>query len=268
MTIALQSKRAAEVRRYRHDWSPFLGADTIASHVTTITGATLVSTTIEAGNQSVVFKVSAGVAGVPAQITHTITTAAGDTETEIFVLPIGYDEPVSLREAKVQTRMTDDDSEDEFLESLIAPARAYVERCSRYLFVSGTRTTTFWRWGDYLEIWRQPITAVGAITYSVSADPLDDVAYTGFVSNLGFPTRVSPGLDGSGFPTLIDGGTITVTYTAGALSTTDEAYLIGKRAMLLLIGFWFENRGEVPIDKDTQFALDAVLDDLRPLSAY
>jgi hypothetical protein len=258
MTISLQPKRAAEVRRYRHDWSPFLGVDTISGEVTSATGVTLVSTTIEAGNQSVVFKVSGGTAGTPATITHTITTAAGDEETEVFTLPIGYDEPVTLRE---------DDSEDEFLLGLIPSARAFVERRTRYLFVSGTRTETFTRWGDYLEIWRRPITSIDTIEYSTTDDPADDAAYTGFVTNLGFPVRISAA-DGDDFPDLLTGGTITVSYTAGALSATDEAYLIGKRAILLLIGFWFDNRGEGPLTEDQERTLKWCLEELGPVSAY
>lgn len=173
-------------------------------------------------------------------------------------------EPVTLAEAKAQVRMVEDDSEDTFITSLIAPARAYVERASRFLFVGGSRTQTFTRWGDYLEIWRYPITSVDTIEYSTTDDPADDEALTGFVTNLGFPTRITH----EEFPDLITGGTITVTYTAGALSATSEEYLTGKRAMLLLIGFWFDNRGELPLSKDVRFALDDLMSELRPLPAY
>jgi uncharacterized phiE125 gp8 family phage protein len=267
--IPLLPKLAGEVRRYRHDWTPFLGLDTIASHVTSITGATLDSTTVEAGNRSVVFKVSGGVAGTPAQITHEITTANGDEEIQVFLIPIGAEEPVTLREAKAQTRMLEDDSEDEFLQSLIPSARAYVEKVSRHLFVGGSRTETFRRWGDYLEIWRRPITSVTSVSYSVSDDPADDVDYTGFATDYNsFPLRIYPAFGGTGFPELEDGQVITVTYTAGTLSETSEEYLIGKRAMLLLIGFWFDNRGEVPLSKEVKFALDEMLGALAPLSAY
>lgn len=176
-------------------------------------------------------------------------------------------EPVTLTEAKHQVRMTDDSSEDTFITSLIAPARAYVERVTRRLFVGGERTETFTAWGDYLEIWRTPITSIDDVTYSTTDDPADDEAYTGFVPYLGFPARVSPG-DGSEFPELLTGGTITVTYTAGELDATSEEYLIGKRAILMLIGFWFDNRGEGPLTEDQERALNWTLDELRPVSAY
>jgi uncharacterized phiE125 gp8 family phage protein len=178
-------------------------------------------------------------------------------------------EPVTLAEAKAQVRMTEDDSEDTFLTSLIAPARAFIERRSRYLFVGGARTETFRRWGDYLEIYRRPIASVESVTYSTSDDPADDISYTGFVADFNsFPLRIYPAFGGTGFPTLVDGQTITVSYTAGALDTTDEAYLIGKRAILLLIGFWFDNRGEGPLTEDQERTLKWCLEELGPVSAY
>lgn len=178
-------------------------------------------------------------------------------------------EPVSITEAKQQCRMVDDNSEDTFLTSLIAPARAFVERRSRFAFVAGSYTETFRRWGDYLEIYRRPIESIDAVTYSVSDDLEDDVAYEGFNANVNaFPVRIYPAFGGNGFPTLVDGQTINVEYTTGALPSTDEAYLIGKRAILFLIGLWFDNRGERPLSKDEEFVFDCILDEISPLSAY
>jgi uncharacterized phiE125 gp8 family phage protein len=178
-------------------------------------------------------------------------------------------EPVTLAEAKAQVRMVEDTSEDTFITSLIAPARAYVERISRRFFVAATRTETFRRWGDYLEIHRSPIASVTSVKYSVSDDPTDDISYTGFAADLNsYPFRIYPALGGTGFPELDAGQTITVVYTSGAIASTSEEYLIGKRAMLLLIGFWFDNRGEVPVSKDMKFALDEMLGAISPLSAY
>jgi uncharacterized phiE125 gp8 family phage protein len=177
-------------------------------------------------------------------------------------------EPVTLAEAKAQVRMVDDDSEDTFLTSLIAPARAYVEKVSRYLFVAGTRTQTFGAWGDYLEIWRQPIASVDTITYGPVGD---DTAYTGFVAPVGrFPLRIYPATDDS-FPDLNDGDVVTVTYTTGALATDSEEYLIGKRAMLVLIAHWFEYREAAvtgAVSSAVEFTVKELLDTIRPVSAY
>ena len=173
-------------------------------------------------------------------------------------------EPVTLEEAKYQCRMEDDDSDDTFITSLIAPARALVERRSRRLFVGGERTETFNRWGDHLEIWRSPITSVDTIEYGSDGT---GTAYTDFQANLGgFPLRISAGTEG--FPELADGETVTVTYTAGELSATSEEYLIGKRAILLLIGFWYDNRGEVPLSKEMKLAFDELLGELGPAPVY
>jgi uncharacterized phiE125 gp8 family phage protein len=180
-------------------------------------------------------------------------------------------EPITLAEAKAQVRMVEDDSEDTFITSLIAPARAYVERVTRLHWVEGERTQTFRGFGNYLELWRHPVVSVDAITYSVSSDPDDDTAYEGFVTNLGFPVKISPAYGGSGWPEMVTGGTVTVTYTAGALAATSEESLIGKRAMLLLIGHWFENRETAVIGQasnEVDFAVRSLLDEIRPISAY
>lgn len=181
-------------------------------------------------------------------------------------------EPVTIAEAKRQTRMVDDSTQDDFLTSLLAPARAYVERVSRHYFVAATRTVTFRSWGDYLEIYRRPIASVTSVTYSVSDDPLDDVEYEGFAADLNsFPFRIYPALGGNGFPAIVDGQTITAIFVSGELSATSEEYLIGKRAMLLLIGHWFEARETAVIGQassEVDFAVRELLDTLRPISAY
>ena len=178
-------------------------------------------------------------------------------------------EPVTLAEARSQVNIVDagDTTFDTFLTSLLAPARAYVERCTRLFWVAATRTETFGAWGDFLEIYRRPIASVDSIFYGPVGDNTD-TEYTGFVAPIArFPLRIYPAADDS-FPDLNDGEVVTVTYTSGALSSTSEEYLIGKRAMLLLIGFWFENRGEVPLDDNTSRAFYSLVEALGPVPAY
>lgn len=177
-------------------------------------------------------------------------------------------EPVTLAEAKAQCRMVDDDSEDTFITSLIAPARAYVEKCSTYSFVAGARTFTFGAWGDFLEIYLRPIASVDSVTYGPAGDDTD---YAGAVAPIGrYPLRIYPAADDS-FPDLNDGDAVTVTVTTGALADTSQEYLIGKRAMLLLIGHWFEFREAAAagvVSQEIAFAISSLLDELRPVSAY
>jgi uncharacterized phiE125 gp8 family phage protein len=178
-------------------------------------------------------------------------------------------EPVTLAEAKAQCRMVEDNSEDTFLTSLLAPSRAYVERYTGYFYDSGNRTATFTRWGDFLEIPRRPVTSITSVTYT--NEDGNNATYTGFLTTIGnYSTRIYPAIDDD-FPALADGGLITVVYVAGALGSTSEEYLIGKRAMLLLIGHWFENREAAALgvtSTEVDFAVRSLLDELRPLSAY
>lgn len=275
MTIRLEpSKRPEEIRRYRHVWTPFLGTDTIVSQHTVGTDIN-VTAAIETGNQSVKFTVSGGTLGVPGRITHTITTFAGDVETEEFIIEISADEPVSLAEARAQVNIIDaaDTTYDVFLSSLILAARATVERISRFFWVPASRSEAFGAWGDdqFLQIYRRPIASVDTITYTDQDG--NDATYDAFLAPLDrFPLRVYPAIDGS-FPALGRGGLIKVDYTSAALDIGSEEYLLGKRAMLLLIGHWFANREGVIADlraavADVPWAITELLDDLRPVSAY
>ena len=176
-------------------------------------------------------------------------------------------EPITLAEAKEQLWMVEDDSRDDYIESLIAPARAYVEQISRYSFVAEERTATFTAWGDFLEIALRPIASVVSVFYSTTNDPADDLELEDFIAPLGrYPFRIYPYAT---FPTLIDGGAITVTYMTGAVATTSKEYLIGKQAMLLLIRRWFREEDDGSQVKDnTAFAVNSLLETISPVSAY
>lgn len=176
-------------------------------------------------------------------------------------------EPITLSEAKEQLWMENDSSKDTFITSLIAPARAYVERVSGYYFVTGTKTATFTRWGDFLEIARRPITSITTVGYT--DEDGNNATYTGFLVTLGnYSTRIYPAIDDD-FPALAEGGLITVTYVAGALASTSEEYLVGKQAMLLLIRRWFNEEDMVgKASGDFKLALESLLDSITPVSAY
>jgi hypothetical protein len=125
--------------------------------------------------------------------------------------------------------------------------------------------------GQYLEIYRRPIVSVDGIAY-LDADG-NDATYDAFIAPLDrFPLMIYPAID-SEFPALGRGGAITVSYTSGALDSASEEYLIGKRAMLLLIGHWFENRESVitglrAAAVEVPQTVTDLLDAIRPVSAY
>lgn len=196
-------------------------------------------------------------------------------------------EPVTLAEARAQVNIIDvvDTTYDTLLTALISQARAVVERQSGYFWVAAQRFETFGSWtdghrrdhlvhrgrGQFLEIYRQPITSVDLLTYTDETGA--DATYTGFLAPLDrFPLRISPAIDAC-FPALGRGGRIRVDYTSDALDPASEEYLVGKRAMLLLIGHWFANREAVIADvraavADVPWAVTELLDSLRPPSAY
>jgi hypothetical protein len=145
--------------------------------------------------------------------------------------------------------MEDDNSDDTFITSLIAPARAYVEKVSTYGLVAGTRTFTFTRWGDFLEIYLRPITSLTSVGY-VDTDG-NAQTYTGLAPLGAYPFRIF--------------------LAAGAIDSASQEYLIAKRAILILIGHWFEYREAAQagiVSSEIAFCITELLNILRPVSAY
>jgi uncharacterized phiE125 gp8 family phage protein len=230
MTIRLESKRPDEVRDYRHDWTPFLGTDTIASQVTTAEGVTLDSVAIEAGDKSVLFWVSGGTEGTTGRITHAITTTAGRTESEVFVLPVCGAEQISLAEVKASIRVRHTD-EDAKISAMIPRARKWVEdhtglALRRREFVERHIP----QWGA-IRLFKGPL--VAALPADVEMTYLDAGVETTYVPRSFPPDSILfPQIDES-WPTLATGEQFTITYTAGFDVGEADDRLIG--AMLALI---------------------------------
>lgn len=227
MTIRLQRKRPEEQVNFLHDWTPFLGTDTIASQVTTAVGVTVGSVAIQTGNTSIRFKVSGGILGELGTITQTITTAGGLTETEIFTIQIALDEPLSLADAKVYLRVTAND-EDAKIEAMIPRARGWVEDHTGLLLAQR-------------EIIERLTPIYGAIR--LSKGPLVTVDEVAYVDTLGADQTYVPRFwagqstifpaSGERWPTLATDEMFEVTYTAGFAEGEVDERLIG--AMLALI---------------------------------
>ncbi len=263
MTIRWEPKLAGEVRDYTHDWSLFLGADTITTSTVTVSGVTKDSDTILAGNKSIRVWLSAGTAGAVASITNTIVTAGGRTETETFTLPIvEYDEPVSLAEAKSQCRVLDD-SEDAYIASLIPAARRFVENRSGVILKRREFTERHLPTYGAISLYNGPIASIGSVAYLDSAGAA--ATYTGARFFVG-SSMVFPAADES-WPSLSAGESFTITYTAGLtpeqLATDEHASLV--HAVKLLIGTWFNSREGVSRDatNEVPFAIAALCDQYR-----
>ncbi len=225
MAIRLEGKRPNEVRDYKHDWTPFLGADTIASKTVTAAGATINSSTND--TTSVTMWVSAGVDGVPATITQTIVTTGGRTETEIFLLPINADEIISLAQAKEYLRVTSDD-EDAKIAAMIPRARLWVEDHTGLALVQRTFVESHTPSYGAIRLFKGPLVSVGGVGYTDTAG----AAQTYTVVNNAPSTTIYHTADGD-WPALGEHGVFSITYTAGFQAGMVDDRLIG--AMLALI---------------------------------
>lgn len=264
MTIRLEPKRPDEKRRYTHDWSAFLGTDTIASQTTTSPDVTVTGAALN-GTNKVDFTLSGGTNGQLATVTQKITTAAGDQEDETFVIPIrSADEPVSLTEAKDQLGVLDT-SRDSLILNYIAAARRFCENYSGHVFVLRTFTEAFERWGNYIEIGKRPIVSVDSITYTDATGA--DADFTAFTTSVGrTPLRIYATTP----PTLGSNGNIRVAYTAGYADgeTPEEA----RQAILMLVAHWFNQRESVTVmngvtPNEVPLATTALLDSFKAMVA-
>jgi len=259
----LEPKAPSEVRNYTFDWSAFLGTDTIATSAVVVSGVTLDSSSHD--TNSVTVRVSAGTAGTVAEITNTITTVGGFTETELFLLPVTTTaEPVSLAEAKAHLNIVDDDSQDALISSYISAARAYVESESGFVFVRRQFVESLSWWPTYLSLGRRPLISVDSIDYTDEAGAAQTVDPADYYTALA-TRRVTPV---AAWPTLGNGGAISVRYTAGFdVAEQAEELDLARQAILLLVGHWYANRETVVVGSiaatEIPFAARATIDRFR-----
>jgi len=224
MAIRLEGKRANEVRDYKHDWTAFLGTDTIFSRMVTAVGATITSSSND--TTSVTMWIGAGVDGVDATITQTIVTVGGRTETEIFLLPINADEVVSLAQAKEYLRVRDTE-EDAKIAAMIPRARLWVEDHTGLALIRRTfveqRTPRF----GVIQLFKGPLVSVSSVAYTDANGAAQ--TYTGSLVRPPL-TLIAPAAT---WPVLPGEEKFAVTYIAGYAPGFVDDRLIG--AMLALI---------------------------------
>ena len=228
MTIRWQSKRPTETRDQTHDWTPFLGTDTIVSKVDVATGLTLSSSTILAGNRSVKFVVSGGIDGTIGSVVQTITTASGNVESETFLLPIrAIEEPVSLADAKAYLRVTSGD-EDAKIEAMIPRARRWVEDHTGLALVQREFVERLVPSFGAIRLNHGPLFTVDSVDY-VDTSGVDQTYVPRFWAGVGtiFPAA------GESWPTLGTDESFAITYTAGFAEGEADDRLLG--AMFALI---------------------------------
>lgn len=224
MAIRLEPKRADEERTYRHDWSAFLGGDTLASQTTTSSDVTVESSSIEAGDQSVRFKLSGGDNGTTAIITQHIVTANGEEETELFTLALQADDVVSLAEVKTYLGVFSNDK-DASIAGMIPRARQWVEDHTGLVLVPRQfEERLLPTINGIVRLSKGPLITVDAVDYLDSAGAA--ATFT--------PTAYAPSTELLGdWPGLATNEAFAVTYTAGLASGEVDERLTG--AVLALI---------------------------------
>jgi len=235
--IRLESKRSDERRTLRHDWTAFLGEDTIASQTTTSSDVTIAASAVDTGDKSITFMVDGGTDGENATITQSIVTAAGDHETETFILPIAVEDLITLGEAKDYLRVSHS-YEDAKIMQMIPRARRWVEDHTglalvRRQFVERLRPSV----GGVLRVTYGPLVSVDSVAY------LDSAGSTAAFTPIAYPP--SNMLIGT-WPTIKQNEAFTVTYTAGDEVQNADDRLRG--AMFALISGEYESGVAYPDD--------------------
>lgn len=162
-------------------------------------------------------------------------------------------EPVDLDEAKSQCRV-DGAADNEFLLSLIAQARQTIEDMAHRAFIAQTWRLSLDRWPvcDYISLPRPPLQAVTSVVYTDSAGVATTLGAT--VANVWTSDTLEVDSDsepgriylkyGWSWPTvtLKLANPIQITYVAGYGDEPGDVAAVWKRAILLLVGHWYENR--------------------------
>jgi len=147
------------------------------------------------------------------------------------------DEPITLEEAKAQTRV-DGADDDASLTAYIAGARAHAEAYCGTPFVSRTISVKCDGFGDFAQFPVVPVSAVSAIGY-VDAEGetqiLDASVYELRADGL---TAAIALAYGATWPAIQSGSRITVTANVGYAAVPDDI----KLAILLLVGHWHKYR--------------------------
>jgi uncharacterized phiE125 gp8 family phage protein len=153
-------------------------------------------------------------------------------------------EPLQLSEAKKHLEIADaDTAHDEHLQNLIQQAREQVEHDCQVCLISRTVTEKFNWSGDeeYWQLYFRPVTAVASITYYDTTNTQQ--TFSASLYSLDADRRRIWLNSNAAWPTTYDRwDAISVAYTAGYGANGGAVPQMFKQAMLLLIGYYFEER--------------------------
>lgn len=141
-------------------------------------------------------------------------------------------EPVTLDEARIQTRWDDSTANDSALTLYIASARAHVEAYCGTPLVSRTVTVKCDSFADFAVFPVVPVQSVSSVSYVDTAGATQTLAASVYeVRSDGLTASLVLKADQS-WPSIQTGSRITVTAVVGYVAVPDDI----KHALLLLIG--------------------------------
>ena len=153
-------------------------------------------------------------------------------------------EPLQLSEVKKHLEIANaDTAHDEHLQRLLQEAREQVEHDCQVCLVTRTVTEKFNWSGDeeYWQLYYRPVSSVTSITYYDTTNTQQ--TFSASLYSLDTDRRRIWLNSNSAWPTTYDRwDAITVTYVAGYGANGAAVPQMFKQAMLLLIGYYFEER--------------------------
>lgn len=180
-------------------------------------------------------------------------------------------EPVTLAEAKAHLRV-DTSDDDTYIGSLVKAAREWVEA---YLDRTLVHTQWVMRFDRFppdstadIELPRPPVVSSGTATaVTVSYTLEDGTTATYSTASFRVDRAATPGAVKTNYgqtwpPHRQDDNSISVTWWAGYGPAASDVPATIRHAMLMLIGFWYENRSTVvvgSISKPLEYAVESLL---------
>lgn len=180
-------------------------------------------------------------------------------------------EPITLAEAKAHLRV-DTGDDDVLIQGLVRASREWVES-----YLDRTLVNTQWvmRFDRFppdstadIELPRPPVVASGtATTVAVSYTLEDGTTATHSTSLFRVDRNSTPGAVKTNYgqtwpPHRQDDNSVSITWWAGYGPSGSDVPAAIRHAMLMLMGFWFENRSTVligSISKQLEFAVESLL---------
>jgi uncharacterized phiE125 gp8 family phage protein len=260
------AKAPAEVEDFAFEFVNVLqSGETITARTVTVSGVTKNSDAIS-GTQVRVW-LQGGTLGTPGVVTCAITTSLGRTYAETAILPIG-EEPVSLDMAKRQCRAEGTTADDDYLLELIQAAREHAEAYCGARFVPAAMGMTFASFGELERLRQAPVQSIVDVRYLDASGAEQVLAASTYefvnVEADVLRPRIRLAFNKS-WPAIRSAeDAVRVNATVGYVAVPRPVI----RAMLLLIGHWFDNRLPVAIDvrgtpMEVPHAVTALLSNFR-----